>query len=135
MNSKIPDRQLVEWGMKRLQLHHSALRGVNDMLRMSRHGGRAYIRPVRPDRTVLVYQPFNRFLQPAIMQCGRTRITNELGFGAHVALGFRTKHGDDTIRVIGTPIAPFVDAVGRECFVIVEPQLFVDGVLDMPEVG
>lgn len=130
MNSEIPDRQLTEWGFKRLRMQASALRGLDNLLRMSRHDGRAYIRPVTPHRSVLVWSPFNQFLQQTIVQCGRTRITNSnVEIGVHVELPISDR---DRLLIVGRPEF-IVDAVGRQCIVVTDADVrYHIDVLELP---
>lgn len=122
MNAEIPASQLRAWGIRRVARTRRALYGVDELLRMSRHAGRAYVRPVTANRSLIVWRPTNRFLQPVIARCGRVRITNEYGYGPHMALPVAA----GTIRVRSITGTPFMNATvvdGRECFEIVDAEI------------
>lgn len=57
--------------MHRIKGHARPLRGADHLVRMARHPGALYVRPIRHDRSVVVWQPHNRFMQPVIVQTGK----------------------------------------------------------------
>lgn len=125
-DTQAPTTGLQQWGLNRLRIYRRALHGINELLRMSRHAGTAYIRPVTPNRTVVVYRPENRFLQPVIVRCGRCRITNTNadGLGSHFALPVTVGAATPVLRIGGDSLLRTErDSRNREFFVVADAHI------------